>query len=53
MRRLAAGLNGVTDTMTIDTAEIPVRIAGTGDYVPSRPVHSAEFDERCGRPIIF
>ena len=36
--------------MTIDTAEIPVRIAGTGDYVPSRPVHSAEFDERWGKP---
>lgn len=36
--------------MTIETSEIPVRIAGTGDYVPSRPVHSGEFDERWGKP---
>jgi hypothetical protein len=38
--------------MTIDTAEIPVRIAGTGDYVPSKPVHSAEFDVRRGKRIL-
>jgi 3-oxoacyl-[acyl-carrier-protein] synthase-3 len=36
--------------MTLATAEVPVRIAGTGDYVPSRPIHSTEFDERWGKP---
>jgi 3-oxoacyl-[acyl-carrier-protein] synthase III len=37
-------------SMTIDAVEIPVRISGTGDYVPSRCVASTEFDERWGKP---
>jgi 3-oxoacyl-[acyl-carrier-protein] synthase-3 len=37
--------------MTTEAAEIPVRISGTGDYVPSRRVASAEFDERWGKPV--
>jgi 3-oxoacyl-[acyl-carrier-protein] synthase-3 len=36
--------------MMLSTGEVPVRIAGTGDYVPSRPVQSGEFDERWGKP---
>jgi 3-oxoacyl-[acyl-carrier-protein] synthase-3 len=36
--------------MTTEQAEIPVRITGTGDYVPARRVLSAEFDERWGKP---
>ena len=39
--------------MTIGTAEIPVRIAGTGDYVPSKRVHSGEFVVTVYRPYEF
>jgi 3-oxoacyl-[acyl-carrier-protein] synthase-3 len=38
-------------SMTIERVEIPVRIAGTGAYVPSKPVRSDEFDERWGKPV--
>ena len=36
--------------MVIDTAEVPVRIAGTGEYIPSQRVPSEQFDDRWGKP---
>jgi 3-oxoacyl-[acyl-carrier-protein] synthase-3 len=36
--------------MVIDTAEMPVRIAGTGEYIPSQRVASEQFDDRWGKP---
>lgn len=36
--------------MVIDPAEVPVRIAGTGEYIPSQRVPSEQFDDRWGKP---
>ena len=36
--------------MTRPTAPIPLRILGTGEYVPSQRIDSADFDRRWGKP---
>src|SRR5262249_52530782 len=46
----APPLRGPRGSSRMENSEIPVRIAGTGDYVPSRRVASAEFDEKWGKP---
>jgi 3-oxoacyl-[acyl-carrier-protein] synthase III len=36
--------------MVTNGSGVPIRIAGTGEYVPARRVNSAEFDRRWGKP---